>query len=165
MIRINLKAIVFWVGILVILLFAFSCGTKKPIANHSVTVKDSTVTEVTYRKRDTTITIPGDTLKVRVPFYQLTPEPQTYKSPTQKATVSLSEDDILTIDCIKEEVSRLVELTDTLQSTIKTLQVTQRDTIVVPERYVPWFVKILAWIGGITLIILAVPLITKIIKK
>lgn len=165
MIRINLKAIVFWFGILVILLFAFSCGTKKPIANHSVTVKDSTVTEVTYRKRDTTITIPGDTLKVRVPFYQLTPEPQLFQSGHQKATVSLSEDDLLTIDCITEEIKQLHQLIDTFKTTLNNHERINEVEIIRREPYTPWFIKIFAWIGVITVIVIAVPLIIKIIKK
>src|SRR5690606_17907331 len=124
------------------LLFMLSCGgSKKPVASNSTIIKDSTVTEVTYRKRDTTITIPGDTLKVKIPFYQLTPEPQTFKEGKQKATVSLSKDDLLTIDCITEEINQLHQLIDTFKTTLNSHKTTKQETIIVPELYVPWTVK------------------------
>ena len=133
-------------------------------SNTVTTVKDSTVTEVTYRKRDTTITIPGDTLKVKVPFYQLTPEPQTFQGKNQKAVVSLSTNDELLIDCITQEVDRLFQLTDELKTTLKTLETTKTETIIVPERYVPWYIKILAWLGGIAFVSIAAVIVTKFIK-
>lgn len=158
----NIKILVIWFALLGTLLFMVSCGgSKKPINSNSIIIKDSTETIIKFRKRDTTITIPGDTLNIKVPFHQLTTKPLLFKSGTQKANVSLSEDDVLNIDCITEEVDRLFELVDTFKTSLKTYQSIKNETIVVPQLYVPWYIKILAWIGGILLFILATTFITK----
>lgn len=166
MTKLDFKIGFIWFAFLGILLFMTSCKSQKPlISGQTTTIKDSTVTKVTYRKRDTTITIPGDTLKVKIPFYELTPEPQTFKSGTQKAKVSLSEDEQLNIECITEDVDRLFELIDTVKSTLHTIDTTKKETIIVPELYVPWFIKILAWAGGISLAFIASLFILKFINR
>jgi hypothetical protein len=145
--------------------FMLSCGAKKPVTNSTTIIKDSTVTETTYRKRDTTITIPGDTLKVKIPFYQLTPEPQTFKSGSQQAKVSLSETDQLTIECITEEVNKILQLIDTFKTHLNTFQNTREVEITKLVKYVPWYVNFLAWVGGGFLAAIILLIIFKFISK
>jgi valyl-tRNA synthetase len=140
-----------------------SCGTGNLSRETIRTVKDSTVTEVTYHKRDTVITIPGDTTRISVPFTEITNEP--IRKTTGRTTAIISRDgDNVNVECITEELQQKLDLIDKVIKQLRTIQESEKTTIEVPVKFVPWTTKILAWIGGIALGAIAVLLGIKFLK-
>jgi hypothetical protein len=144
-----------------------ACGTSKSrVAKHiNTTVKDSTVTEVRYQKRDTLITIPGDTLKFKIPVTEITREGQTFTQGRQTVKISSDELGNISIECINAAMDRIIELEDKIISTLRTIESNTKETIIVPEPYTPWYTKALAWIGGVMLLLMGIGFITKTIKR
>lgn len=143
------------ITIAIVCLTLGSCGTGRLSKETIRTVKDSTVTEVTYHKRDTTITIPGDTTRIIVPFAEITKEP--IRRTTGRTTAVISRDgDYLNVECITEELQQRLELFDKVIDQLRTIQESEKTTIEVPVKFVPWTTKVLAWIGGIALGAIAV---------
>ena len=122
-----------------------SCGSsKKTTVSEKTTVSDSTV--VTFQPVDTIITTPEETVRIVKPVNEITPFPITKKGERTSLSVSMV-DNVLTVDCKSEALENKIRL---LQKQIDRYreQITQIETTE-PERYVPKWVKILAWIGGL----------------
>ncbi len=149
-----------------ILILAFllcSCGAKKIDLSERTTVTDSTFTTVRTVKRDTIITVPGDSIKLRIPIYDIKEVPITRKN--ERATVTVrKERDTLIIDCKCEKYQQIIELQDTYIEKQRELITALKKTVVIPEKYTPWYMKILAWIGGIALLLISAVTIIKSIK-
>lgn len=157
-----MKRIIF-IAIAIVSLTLGSCRTGKLSSETIKTVKDSTVTEVTYHKRDTTIVIPGDTTRISVPFHEITKEP--IKRKTGRTTAIISRDgDNINVECITEELQEKLELFDKIINQLRTIQETEKTTIEVPVKFIPWYTNILAWIGGISLGALVLMLGIKFLK-
>tara|TARA_R100001369_G_scaffold58031_3_gene84849 strand:- start:417 stop:896 length:480 start_codon:yes stop_codon:yes gene_type:complete len=146
--------------LVLVLLTLVGCRTVKPTKETVRTVKDSTITEVTYQKRDTTIIIPGDTLKVRVPFTEITKEPFIKKSGRSTAIITRKGDSI-DVECITEELLQRFEIVDKMIKELRLIQESEKQRIEIPVRYIPWWIEILAWIGGAALIGLGIVLALK----
>lgn len=127
------------------------CKTVQPSVENTRTVKDSTWTEVKYHKKDTIITIPGDVSFISLPAHKITTRPTTTTSGRSTATVTRKGENIEvqcecaafkeTISYLETEITHLREIID-LQKQIKT----------VPKKFVPWYIKTLAWIGAAALL-------------
>ncbi|MEH6405760.1 MAG: hypothetical protein V7767_00620 [Leeuwenhoekiella sp.] len=149
------------VTLLVLLLS--SCGGGKPTLTRSVTEKDSTWTKVSTIKRDTIITIPGDSIKIRIPILDITEEPVTRYGVRSSASVRKENEDLV-IDCKCDEYKQQIELMEKLIEQHETYEKLLKETVLKPERYVPWYIKILAWIGGISILGIGVIVTIKFIK-
>jgi hypothetical protein len=150
--------------IIIILTFLIcSCGARKIDLSEKTTVTDSTFTTVRTVKRDTIITVPGDSIKVRIPIYDIQEVPITRK--TERASVTISkENDTLIVDCKCEQYQELIRVQDKIIEKQRELITNLQKTVVIPEKYTPWYVKVLAWIGGISILIVAAALLIKYIK-
>lgn len=141
-----------------------ACGSgKNRSTKHTTTVlKDSTVTEIRYQKRDTLITIPGDTLRVTIPYSEITKEGKKITQGNQ--TVSIAKDNAgnVVVDCITAEIQRLLQLQDQIITTLRKIESDTKETTIVPQRYVPFYIKALAWMGGIFIFLIGIGLILKI---
>ena len=147
-------------SLVLVLVFLGSCRAVKSSRETVRTVKDSTFTEVTYKKRDTTIIIPGDTLKVKVPITEITKEPVT-RTNGRNTVIIRREGNDLDIECLNEEMEQRFELLEKWIKENKTKTVQVQTTTEIPVRYIPGFVKTLAWIGGIALALGGVLLFVK----
>ncbi|MBK5213367.1 MAG: hypothetical protein JJE55_06880 [Flavobacteriaceae bacterium] len=139
------------ITIAIVCLTLGSCGTGRLSKETIHTVKDSTVTEVTYHKHDTVIVIPGDTTRITVPISEITKEPIKRKNGRTTAIITRDGDNV-NVECITEELQQRLELFDKVIQQLRTIQESEKTTIEVPVKFVPWTTKILAWIGGIALI-------------
>jgi len=138
------------ITIAIVCLTLVGCGTGRMAKETIRTVKDSTVTEVTYHTRDTIITVPGDTTRISVPFTEITNVP--IRKTTGRTTAIISRDgDNVNVECITEELQQRLELFDKVIQQLRTIQESEKTTIEVPVKYVPWLTKILAWIGGVAI--------------
>lgn len=134
-----------------------------PVAETVRTVKDSIRTEVRFHKKDTTITIPGDTSYIRIPITQLTGEPVSVKTGRATATVKKIGESI-EVMCKCDEYKKLIGLMEKHINTLHHKIETSEETRTEFEKYVPWYIKVLAWIGGVFLVLIVGRIALKSIK-
>lgn len=126
------------------------CGTRKTIVSENTTVKDSTVVKLT--PVDTTIITPGESLKIVKPVSEISQEPIIQKG--ERTTLSVSViDGVLTAHCEAEALRNKIRLMQKQIDRYREELTLKKDTITVRERYVPWYYKTLAFIGGIWLLV------------
>ena len=123
--------------------------------------KDSTVTVIQYR--DTTITLPGETVEVIDSVY--------CDSLGNVYSIRLSEKQgqITRLETqLRNNRYKSKAVVDTVYKTIQgnTVYVdrTQTKTITVKEKYIPGFTNFLAWAGGISLLLLLLYVLYRFIK-
>lgn len=138
------------------LLLLAGCANTVPVVKKSQHVKDSVVTQIKYVPRDTIVVVPKDSMNVKVSLEDLGINPYTEvsKSGEIQATIQRIEDTII-VDCQVEELQLKLELLDKKIKTLKMREVVNTERVEVPKRYVPWWVKLLAWAGGIAIVWLA----------
>src|SRR5690554_3357688 len=157
-----MKRIIF-ITIAIVSLTVGSCRTGKLSSETIKTVTDSTVTEVRYQKRDTTIIIPGDTTRISLPYHEITKEPIRRTNGRTTATIS-KDGDKVNVECISEELQQRIELFDKIINQLRTIKESESTITEVPVEFVPWHIKTLAWIGGIALGVIIVSLGIKFLK-
>lgn len=152
-----------FVFFMVVVFLLGGCRSLQPSREITETIKDSTVTTVRYVKQDTLITVPGDTLRFKVPIYALSETPIERTNGRTTARASLR-DGNLTIECLTEEYEQLITYQNEIIETLRQIDRSKQETIEVEVKFVPWWVKTMAWIGGIALLLIAGKLIFKSIK-
>lgn len=146
-------------------LLLFGCKSQKPTLTKSRVVKDSVSVTTRIVPRDTIVPVPGDSLRFSVPLEAIGIEPIKAVSESGKVKASISrKDDQIIVDCKTEELELKLRLLDKEIEKLKTTKVVETETKYVPERFVPWWVKILAWAGGVSIALLALKLILKSFK-
>ena len=149
-IKVKYKAIIMIVIMLCLLVTGLSACKPKALSYTKETIlKDSIRTSVNYIKRDTTIVVPGDTLSLRVPIYNLSEIPTTIRT-SNGTTLSLQriENDVLA-QCGREDLEKIITLLERENTYYRTQLNQVAETQEVEVKYVPLLVKILAWIGGL----------------
>lgn len=129
---------------------ATGCRSVKPSTETIHTVKDSSWTEVKYHKKDTTITIPGAVSYITVPISTLTETP--IKNTSGHSTVSVKRTgDVLEVVCECAEYKQRIAYLETEITHLHKIIELHKQLKTEPYPFVPWTIKILAWIGGIAL--------------
>lgn len=148
-----------------ILILLVGCKSNRPTVEKSRIVKDSTSTVIRIVPRDTIVPVPGDSVRVQVPLKDLGIVPVTgiSKSGNLKASVSRVNDQII-VDCDVKELELKLQLLDKEIQILKSKLITEAERIEVPVKFVPWWVKTLAWAGGILIALIVLKLILKSIK-
>lgn len=132
------------------ILFAGCGGTKQ--GSLMVKEKDSIVTKVTEIKRQEIVTVPGDSIKLRIPILDLSDTPIVKKS--ERATASVRKvGSNIEVDCKCEQYQAQIEVMDKLIETQRELLRLTQETKIQEVRVVPWYHKILSTIGAIALIL------------
>jgi len=152
----------------ILLILFYSCSLEKRLAKYCplCVQKDSTVTVI--QVKDTTITIPGETI-----FLQDTLYCDSLGNVISKLADNLRDKDgeIVTLETrIRNNVYTSKAKVHTIYKTIKGNDIIKTKVItktLKPERikFIPWWVNFLAVLGGIVFIILLVYIVIKIIKK
>jgi len=153
----------FYISILALLT---ACGSRRsPQRSSERMVKDSTWREIKYIPVDTTFTMPGDSVRLAVPLRDLGRKPITRTSKSGRTTASVSrEKETILVDCKVEELQKELQLLKERITEYRHFLETTSESIVIPQPYVPKPVKVLAWIGGI-FILLAITGVILFIKK
>lgn len=148
--------------LILVLIFAAGCGSQKTASvEEHTTVKDSTV--VTYQPVDTIISIPGEKVKVEVPVSELSGIPLVKSG--ERASLSISMlDEVITAECNVEELEKKIRLLNKIIENHKETVSVKTETIIEEVKYVPWYIKIPAWIGGLVLLFFGWKLIKLLIK-
>lgn len=129
---------------------ATGCRSVKPSTERIHTVKDSSWTDIKYHKKDTTITIPGAVSFITVPFSELTDKP-IRKSSGHSAVSVKRIGDVIEVVCECAEYKQRITYLETEITHLHKIIELQKELKTEPYPYVPWYIKILAWIGTITL--------------
>lgn len=150
---IKYKAIIMIVIMLCLLMMGLSGCKPKALSNTKETItKDSVFTSVNYIKRDTTIVVPGDTLSLRVPIYSLSEIPTTIKT-FNGTTLSLQKlNDEILAQCNREDLKKIITLLERENTHYRSRLDEISETQEVPIKFTPKWVKVLAWIGAVTVI-------------
>jgi len=143
--------------ILIFVLLFSACRSARPKVETHKTVTDTTTTKVRVETKYDTIRIPGDTVTIRVPFEKLTEQPIVFASKTGhiKAAVSKT-NDLVEVQCYVDELIKIIESQNTTIETLTKRLETQETTITETEYKTPWYMKALALIGGIVLLIFGI---------
>lgn len=148
---------------LFILLLLLSSCKSLPKKITVSTLKDSIRTEIRYKTKDTLITIPGDSVKISVPVFDLTETPIVRRSNMTTARISRIGDDIH-VECLTDEYIKIIELQNQVIETFREIRKERQETITIPKRYVPKIIQLLAWLGVILLIAVGGIVVLKIKK-
>lgn len=142
------------------------CRQQYPTVRDSV--KDSISVERHTVARDTIIKIPGDSVSITIPYASLNNDSTPFK-PLQKNNgraslkVTKQPNNDIQIACKCDSASIAAKVLDTYIKEHRQVETTK--TIISPsEKYIPRWVKILAWIGGILLLLVTIALFLKIKK-
>lgn len=134
-----------------VFILILGCGSKRPIVN-TVNTLDSTSVERMVRLRDTIIKIPSSKVGVSAHVNDLNDEP--IRRSIGNSTVELyKKNDSIFANATCDSLELKLQLQDSL---INTYRLRETDTTItlppVEVKYIPWFIKILAWIGGLSLL-------------
>ena len=150
---------------LLILLSCFLIGScaRRPITN-TVSTIDSTHVERQVVIRDTSINLPFYKVGVSAAANVLSSTPLTRTNGNAKVEL-YKKDDVIYATAFCDSLELQLQLRDSL---IKTFRERKTDTVITlpPEqiKFVPWHIKILAWIGGISSLYAVVRIIYTIYK-
>lgn len=151
-------------GIVCLIMLLTSCGNRRAISKLQPTsierITDSVYVLEKIVPRDTLITIAPDSVQLRVLLSDL-PEnkPVAVKSHSGMEVQIVRVADTLIVDCATQTRELWIALADKVKL-IKQLK-KQSKTIYVPTKFIPWWVKALAWTGGIAIALLAIGRIVK----
>lgn len=144
--------------LLTAILFAIlltGCCSTRPLAT-TVSTLDSTHTERKVRQRDTLIKLPFYKVEIVKAAGDLTEEPVVKRN--GGASVELfKRNDSIYARALCDSLELKLKLQDSIISTYR--QVKTDTTITLPPvevKYIPWYIKALAWIGGIAVLFLAI---------
>ena len=133
--------------LILILVFVIGCKSQHSSTVEKTTVTDSTV--VKFTPVDTTLTFPADSVRIVTKVNELSATPIIKKG--ERATLSISRiGEIITADCRAEELEAKIRLLNKEVERFRQIEKDRKETIIVPEKFVPWYIKMLAWIGGIS---------------
>ena len=131
-----------------------SCGTQKPQLKKETYIKDSISVEKQTVWKDTTIIVPEDSLRIKVKLKELSVKPIQAVNESGNMAVEISKvNDDLIVDCKFNKLLKKVQLLETTIKQLTSRFEADKETIEVSVRYIPWYAKILAWVGGIVLLI------------
>jgi hypothetical protein len=152
----------------ILLILFSSCSLEKRLAKYCPLCVQKDSTSIVTQVRDTTITIPGETI-----FLQDTLYCDSLGNIISKLGDKLRDKDgkIVTLETsLRNNVYTSEAKVHTIYKTIKGNDIIKTKIItktLKPERikFIPWWVNFLAVLGGIVFIILLVYIVIKIIKK
>lgn len=146
------------VGLIIAACALTACKSTKAVISNSDSITNSTKQVL----RDTSIKAPADSAKLNIPVAKiLEAVKEQAKSPDKPINVPLGnskskqaavkatiQDGNLKVDCMCDELELMAHIVDTYNSSrqVKT------QTITLPPvhiKYIPWYVSVLAWVGGI----------------
>ncbi|MCH4824293.1 hypothetical protein ML462_14045 [Gramella lutea] len=138
--------------ILLLVISLYGCGSQRRPITNTVSTLDSTYVDSRIRLRDTVIKVPFQKVSISADQQDLTEKPITKSN--GKANVSLfKKDNVIYANAECDSLELQLKLKDSIISTFR--QVKTDTTITLPPeriKYIPWIVKILAWIGGLSLL-------------
>ena len=153
--------------LIILLLLLSSCSLEKRLAKYCplCTQKDSTITVI--QVKDTTITIPGETITLLDTLYC-----DSLGNVISKLTGDLRDKDGKLVSLqtkLQNNVYYTKVKVDTIYKTIKGNDIYHTNTItktLKPEKikYIPSWINFLAWFGGIWLILVILYIVYRIIK-
>ncbi|MDP1708091.1 MAG: hypothetical protein Q8L89_03385 [Gammaproteobacteria bacterium] len=145
-------------------LLASSCKTTST-ASHQLTVTDTTQVDRSVRERDTLILIPSATALLNIALGDLTGLSRPWTVQSGHATISaVVLKDTLYMKAHCDSMTLELTMRDSIINTLRSRNSVSETVEIVREPFVPDFVKVLAWIGGIALLLLLIMLIVRMLR-
>jgi len=147
-----MKYIVFIISLFLLI----GCSGSKRMITNTVSTLDSTHVERSVKLRDTIIKVPS--YKVGVFEYQDRLSEKPIKKSNGNASVELyKKNEIVYANASCDSLELQIKLKDSLIKSYREL-ITDKQTTLPPVavKYIPWIIKILAWIGGIALLLIVI---------
>ncbi|MGB1307527.1 MAG: hypothetical protein ACPG6B_01355 [Oceanihabitans sp.] len=143
-----------------------SCNTPKLIASHTTNaIEKDSITIVSIEKKVDTIKIPADSLKLSVPIKDLTATPVYAVSKNGRTTGSVRKyNGKVEVACFTEKYEALIETQHKIIETLLKINESQTTQQTVQVTKSPWYMKALALIGGVGLLMLIIMVVIKFIK-
>ena len=152
---------------ILILLVAFVSCRSLPaptVATHK-SLTDSTSTKITYQKQQDTFSVAADSLKVKIPIADLSDQPIITKSKSGRVKASVSKvDGNIEVQCFTDKYEKIIETQNQIIETLIKLTETTNTTETKTEFKSAWYMKALAFLGGLLLLSAGIMLGIKFIK-
>ena len=151
--------------LLLIFLLCLGCGPRKSLSpSRSKVIKDSISTQTSYKYRDTTIYVVGDTNTIKVPLMKIAEHPIYQQG--NYTTLSLQrQGNNVVAQCHLDSMAIELQLRDKEIRMQRWYMERQEQTITIPKKYVPKLIKWLSLLGGAFLIALLLIFGIKILKR
>ncbi len=137
---------------LIILFSVASCCSRKPISA-SKTIHDTIRVSEFVKVRDTVFVTKPTGTSIDIPVSKITEIKNPIISKKDNSTLTVRrEKDTVFIDCDCDSIKLKAQIRDKIinKDRIRS-EVELRE---VPVKFIPWYIKILAWIGGIFIVVI-----------
>lgn len=145
-------------AVLSIALFT-GCGSRRNVQTRTVTVHDTTVVTKEILIRDTIVVTPKSEAKTQVAKKDLKDGfNKNFSNGNAKGNLEVKRDTVY-LDCTCDSLELKLKLRDQLINTLK-----KQQTVIEaprPVQYTPWYIKALAWVGGICIAVFVAILVLK----
>lgn len=136
------------------------CSRKVTPPTSSKVTSDSIITDRYVIERDTTLKTPSALVGLKIPLTTIKEGFKPVENSKKQSKVSAKvENGNLVVDCKCDSLEIAAKIRDTYESALR--KTTTVETITQEVRYVPWYIKLLAWIGAFALTGLVVLLARK----
>ncbi|MRG45504.1 hypothetical protein GFS24_10280 [Chitinophaga sp. SYP-B3965] len=153
---------IFLSSLLVMVILLAGCRSTRPAS--SVETKDTITVSTLIQERDTSIIAPAAKVSVRIPVKDIiTGFKSDLKKDRQASARIAVKDDVLHVDCICDTLAIIAKVKDRYTNEVR--KIDRKQTIIVPQKYIPWPVLLLAWIGGGALLLVILSLVINRLKK
>jgi len=148
--------------LLIVLVLLQSCKPTE-IVTKEVQVKDSVSVKTTLMPRDTIVTISADSISINIPISDITEKPIVKKSKRVRTSIKRVGNSIET-KCNADELEKQIAIKDKLIETYRSKKTQEQTTVTIPVRYTPKHIQLLAWVGGVVILLLGFGIVLKIKK-
>ncbi|WP_435135724.1 hypothetical protein [Formosa sp. A9] len=139
------------------LLVALACGcggTKRPTEDVVKTIRYDSIKKITITPKVDTIRLPEEYLRVTVPLTDLSEFPIQNQSPNGRLKSSIRKvGNQLEVNCFVDEYIKIIQTQDTIIETLISKLETQHTTQTITKTDSPWYMKALASLGALLLLI------------
>lgn len=123
------------------------------------TETDSTVVEKAVQPRQTLLKLPAESLQVRMPLAELGPVPLLRSGQRAQLRIQKIKDTII-VQASCDSLSRRITVQDSIIHTLRTIH--DKKTTYVDRPYTPWYMKSLAALGGLMLLLVGIAIFLKV---
>lgn len=149
--------------ILFLLLLTALASCSRKLYPTTLQRTDSVVVNHYTVERDTVIVAPGAIAKAEVPLQELKPgmKPISRSERQAKVSVKVNDKGRLQVDCACDTLAIAAKLKEQNTQSVRTIVETRRTEV----PYVPWYIKIAAWLGLAALLLLLMRIVAIVKNK
>ncbi|CDF80574.1 hypothetical protein BN863_28620 [Formosa agariphila KMM 3901] len=146
----------FCISLFLLLTLACGCGgTKRPTEDIVKTIRYDSIKKITVTPKVDTIRLPSEYLLVTVPLKDLSETPIQNQTPNGRLKSTIRKvGDQLEVNCFVDEYIKIIQTQETIIETLIRQLETLDTTQTITETESPWYMKALASLGVVLLLII-----------